>query len=570
MAQINRSHRSKRRGSAVRALTPAKPVEVKKISVGDNLAQVRDSYNNLTAKLGNEQMNPMSTGYYVKSGLTSDWQQLTIMYRESWLTKKIIDMPAEDMTKGWITLDTQLAQEGIDRVEKEMRQYRVQKKFTEAVRWARLYGGTIMIILIDGQEDMMHEPLDLTMVMPGSFRGLIVKDRWNDVEPSSDLVLDMQDPDYGLPEFYSVGELGIEGEDGIGNGQIKVHHSRVIRMIGRELPSAEEESEMYWGASEMEHIMDELEKRDATSSNISQLVFQANLRVLKMSDLGQMLSMSDERTQRELFQTIQAQNTLMTSFGLQVLDQSDSFETHPYAFQGLNDIYQSFQGDIAGAAEIPATKLFGKSPDGMNSTGEGDMLNYYDSIRQKQENMLRPGLEKIVPILCVSALGKVPDDIEVVFEPVESATESQRAALATQITGAIGTLYQSDLISKSMALKELRDSAFATGIGSAITDKDIEKAMEEDQLAAEQARMEPMMPGMPQGGAEQPQGGQQMPGMGNQPPVSTEVAEPNIIPKSPEQDAQDRADTYFTDAVENIRQKIGRIEVKKAQIFRQL
>ena len=62
-------------------------------------------------------------------------------------------------------------------------------------------------------------------------------------------------------------------------------------------------------------------------------------------------------------------------------------ETHSYSFTGLSDIYESFMMDMAGAAEIPATKLFGRSPQGFNSTGESDLRNYYDMIASLQERL---------------------------------------------------------------------------------------------------------------------------------------------------------------------------------------
>ena len=71
---------------------------------------------------------------------------------------------------------------------------------------------------------------------------------------------------------------------------VRVHHSRVLRFIGRELPYMEMQRESFWGASELEHIWDELQKRSATSANIAQLVFQANITTLKMSDFGESLA----------------------------------------------------------------------------------------------------------------------------------------------------------------------------------------------------------------------------------------------------------------------------------------
>ena len=76
-----------------------------------------------------------------------------------------------------------------------------------------------------------------------------------------------------------------------------------------------------------------------------------------------------------------------------------------HSFAGLSDIYESFMMDMAGAAEIPATKLFGRSPQGFNSTGESELRNYYDMIAQSQERNLRPALEKLLPVMAVSCWG---------------------------------------------------------------------------------------------------------------------------------------------------------------------
>ncbi|MCG6197883.1 DUF1073 domain-containing protein, partial [Anoxybacillus sp. LAT_38] len=77
----------------------------------------------------------------------------------------------------------------------------------------------------------------------------------------------------------------------------------------------------------------------------------------------------------------------------------------------------SFMLDIAGACQIPVTKLFGRSPAGMNATGESDMQNYYEVIQQQQESILGPVLDKLLPIMCMSEFGAIPDDLEYTFNP---------------------------------------------------------------------------------------------------------------------------------------------------------
>ncbi|MFQ8761936.1 MAG: anti-CBASS protein Acb1 family protein [Intestinimonas sp.] len=54
--------------------------------------------------------------------------------------------------------------------------------------------------------------------------------------------------------------------------------------------------------------------------------------------------------------------------------------------------------DLSGASRIPVTKLFGRSPAGMNATGESDLRNYYDYVDTLREAKLRPILEKLLPV----------------------------------------------------------------------------------------------------------------------------------------------------------------------------
>ena len=69
-------------------------------------------YSNAAAFLG-EKSPLFSSGTFLRSGLTADPELLTAMYRESWLTKRIIDMPSEDMTRAWYRLSCRLPDEDI-------------------------------------------------------------------------------------------------------------------------------------------------------------------------------------------------------------------------------------------------------------------------------------------------------------------------------------------------------------------------------------------------------------------------------------------------------------------------
>ena len=238
---------------------------------------------------------------------------------------------------------------------------------------------------------------------------------------------------------------------------------------------------MYWGESEIEIVFEELKKRDNTSANIASLIFLANIRVLKMNDLGQLLGAGSVKAQENLYKVIQAQNQLMSSMGIYVMDKDDDFNTEQYSFSGLNDIYESFMLDVAGACEMPVTKLFGRNPAGFNATGEGDLTQYYETVEEKQETYLQPVLDKLLPIIFMSTLGAVPEDLDWEFNPCMSVSSKDLADLAQAMAGPILEAFGAGLITKEIALKELKQQNEKTGMWSNITDEDIEKAKQEDE-----------------------------------------------------------------------------------------
>ena len=421
------------------------------------LLRALDGYANAAAFLG-EASPLLSAGTFIRSDLTSDPELLTAMYRESWLTMRIIDMPSEDMTRAWYRLSTSLPDSALHDLYRLEARHSVKQEITNAIRWARLYGGSLALIVVRGEEDRLDQPLDIDTLLPGCFQGLLVLDRSQGIEPSPELVADLDDPDSGLPRSYTV-NLDMEN-----CRSVTLHHSRVLRFIGRELPRMDTIRENYWGASEMEHILDELQKRSAASANIAQLIFQANITTLKMADYGELLNSGTDEQRRGVEQVMSFENRFRTSFGLQLLNKDDSLENHTYSFAGLSEVYEQFMMDMAGAAEIPATRLFGRSPQGMNATGESDLRNYYQPIAQMQERHLRPALERLLPVMAVSCWGYVPEDMEIVFEPLMTTSPAERADLVRKLSTDVLAAYQVGLITREEAREELKSRGEDLGV----------------------------------------------------------------------------------------------------------
>lgn len=451
----------------------------------DNAVYTADSFQNVLARLGVGMPSLLEATSYPLTRLTQNYTTLNSLYRNHWIVRKIVDVIPEDMCKNWIKLKTQVAPEQLSKLEKVMRRTQTKARILEGLKWGRLYGGAAGIILIDGESNYMEDPLDYRFIMPGSYKGLLILDRWSGISPETELVSDITSPDFGLPKYYQM-----TLQDG---RMLRVHHSRVLRFTGNTLPLWEAWAEQQWGASVVEAVFDELKKRDNTSFNIANLVFLANLRIYKtgMTDL---LSMGDAQLQQDFYNAMQTINWMMNNSGMTIIGKDDEFDSKQYTFTGLNDVYESFMLDIAGACEIPVTRLFGRSPAGFNATGESDLTNYYDSIEEKQEAYLAPILDKLLPVIALSTWGMVPDDLDYEFNPLRKADPKENADLAKSMTESVITVFNANLISQQTALKELRQQSEMTGMWSNITDEDIAGADTGTDFGGELPGMEGILP----------------------------------------------------------------------------
>ena len=225
--------------------------------------QTSDAFSNSLFRLGAGSQSPLEATTYPMTRMTQNYALLNSLYRSSWIVQNIITTVPDDMLREWVTLNG-ITSEAQDQMNRLMRRTSLRDKLSKGFYWGRLYGGAVGIMMIRGHDDL-SQPLDLDTVLPCTFLGLYVVDRWSGVFPQMELVTDMSDPDFGLPAYYSV-----QGADGA--VVQRVHHSRVVRFIGRELPYQEKIAEMYWGESEIEAVYDEVVKRDNVSHNMKLVV----------------------------------------------------------------------------------------------------------------------------------------------------------------------------------------------------------------------------------------------------------------------------------------------------------
>ena len=433
---------------------------------GQQNIAVTDAFSNPLFHLGYGSQSPLEATEYPLTRMTDNYALLNSLYRDNWVVQNVVGLMVDDMLREWYKLRGSISPDYLDNLKKLERVTKLREKLAEGLKWGRLYGGAAGLILIKGQESMLDQPLDLETIMPGTFAGLMILDRWMGIVPDMGLVQDMSDPDFGLPEYYMV-------NDSSGRVVARVHHSRIVRFTGRELPEIERIAEMYWGESEVEALYKDVVYHDNVSANMAALTFRANINTMEVQNLEQLFSLGSVEQQRRFWNVMQAQSVVMSNFGFQLVNKGDQMKNTQYTFTGLQEVYESMCLNLCGASHYPMTKLFGRSPAGLNSTGEGDLKNYNDYVGSQREAKLRPPLEKLLPIMVMSAWGAVPDNLQIDFPPLWTPTAKEVAEIAKGKTEAVVSAYQAALLNVDTAQKELKKLEDETGMFGSITDEEI-------------------------------------------------------------------------------------------------
>ena len=370
-----------------------------------------DGLENVVAGLGTDRDKRSYSIYGAPRKLTP--VELENMYRSSWLAKKIVNAVADDMTRAWRTLSSnETNHEQIGKVAQAEKRVGLKAKVNEALRWARLYGGSAILI---GTKDGDHsKPLVVEALKKGDLSWLRVVDNRRLTPNGGSLCNDLTSENFGFPESYLLAE-----------SSQAIHHSRVVRFNGQKLPYTAWQENAMWDDGELQHVLDSITNCDTVTSSVASMLFEANVDVIKSEGLADLLA-SDKGTEKvtKRFQTA----ALMKSFNRTLLlDGQESYEKKSNSFANLDKIIQQFMQNVSGAADIPMTRLFGQSAGGMNSTGDNEIRNYYDMLQAKQESELRPKLEYLDAVLVRSEIGQMPDDYGFEFNSLWQMSDKEKA-----------------------------------------------------------------------------------------------------------------------------------------------
>lgn len=357
-------------------------------------------------------------------------QVLSEMYVEHGIVSTLVDLPVDDGFRGGIEVYSyELGQEESEDLNYRLERDNILRDFTQAMKWARLFGGGALIIINDEDPET---PFDVKRVKKGDEIKFKPVDMWELYYGQSKMKEGVLDPGFLVkhPDFY----------DYYGR---KIHASRVLRFEGKEAPSLIRPKLRGWGVSCLETVVRSYNQY-LKSVNLSfEVLDEFKVDYFKIDGFNASL-LTPGGTDKAL-KRAQLVNMQKNYQHAVTMDVKDDFGTKQLSFSGIADIMREIRMQIAADLRMPLTKLFGISAAGFNS-GEDDIENYNAMIETEIRSKARPELLKVVEICCAMWYGYIPEVIRIEFAPLRVLSAEQEELIKTSKLQRVMTAMQSGVM----------------------------------------------------------------------------------------------------------------------------
>lgn len=336
---------------------------------------------------------------------------LTDLYNHDDIARKVVAIVPDEMFREGFRLETEDPQ-CAEAVTERADLLDLDTQFADGIRWARLYGGAVMMIGADdgGPAD---SPLIPERVRSVDFLDIFDRRRawpWRYYQ-------DPRHPRFGRPDVYCLQSL---------TGAIAyVHETRLVIFRGAHTDDYTRRTLNNWDYSILQVNYEAIQHFNEIFRAARIMMTDASQGVFTMKGLLGMIAGG----MREQLQT----RAVMLDMGRSVArsifldaEAGEKFEKVPTQFAGVGDQLTQAAKRLAAATGIPVIILMGETPSGLNASGDANVRLWYDTIHAQQEKTVIPHLRRIYRLIG-NSLGYRGVKYDVIAKPLWQETPKEKA-----------------------------------------------------------------------------------------------------------------------------------------------
>lgn len=434
---------------------------------------INDDYGNKITSVGTDDKIKSFTSYGFQND-TLNFPLWLALYNDSWVFRKAIDKPSQDMIRAGITING-----NFDTTEVYRELNKQRKDLIDLLKWGALFGGAVAIMMFDNFKDEdYNKPLNIEKIKQSKILKLYVTDRWYGVsEDTTHTVVNMSSIDYGKPQFYS-----ITFSDG---RVLRVNHDYVLRYEHRSAPRLIKQGPLQgWGYAEGSHILNELARDDDIKASITSLLNKSLIEVIKMSGMRGLFMGNDAESEEQIKKRLEMVNWARNYNSLTFLDKDDEYQQNEYSgLTGLADLLDTNMKLVSAAIDMPGV-LFGDLKDGMGN--DQDALERYDQVIQDRcEDYLRGLLTKLLKIIYIK--NGINEKVDFIFNSLLMKKQADdKLEGIKNFQELLSNMLADGVINLTQYAKSLQDFSLTGTINFNINDDDLEELKKKEVEESEE------------------------------------------------------------------------------------
>lgn len=329
----------------------------------------------------------------------------------------------------------------IERLEDRLKELNFWALIKELTRKSLTYGTAFLYLSTNGDNDTLATPLNIKDFKGGNNIGNLI-DNLVVVEPymlgASEVdSMNPLNPAYMKPRSWYVGGFGA------------VHHTRLLQLSFFEVPNLIKPLFNYGGISLCQLMRNYVRDADNIRQSLAELFLRFRTMIIKTP----MLRNNPQEVVSRGKNIAKSKNNL----GLLLLSENEDYIETITPITGLDRIQSQAFENMVISSGLPATKLLGISPSGFNSTGEFDLVNYYDTISGYQNNIIKPVIIQVAQGILYNLSIDATLDFE--FKPLQKLDEKQIAETKAINSTTAVNLQEAGILSSEQAFDFCKENA---------------------------------------------------------------------------------------------------------------
>lgn len=343
-----------------------------------------DDYANLITGLGTGKDKSGGTTFGDRVDLTIN--ELDNLYEHEALAVRVIDRLVDDATREGFTLKGTDTEFDFQSVLSTFDDLDALNMVGDAWRWARLYGGSILVVNVNDNV-RMSEPIELERATQILSLHVIESPF---AQPIGFI------PGLGSRAFRDPFAYDITTSFGADLARI-VHASRVIRFDGLRIPPTRMLSRNGWGPSVLDRVWSELRRLGSVMGYSENILHEISVMMLKIKGFREQAAGSSVSKQ-ELQRVFHTMRWALDNINTLVLDSEDEYTESTRTVAGLDALLGRFVDAVVRATDMPRTILLGEQPGGLNANADSEIRAWFDFVAAQQKKTLSPALSKLLDI----------------------------------------------------------------------------------------------------------------------------------------------------------------------------